>query len=60
MKFKHYLETISGISIYPMISLAIFFIFFAVLILWTVSLKKERVEAMKNIPLDNTNNTTFS
>lgn len=60
MKFKHYLETISGISIFPMISLAIFFIFFAVLIIWTMTLKKERIAKMKNIPLDQSNATSFS
>jgi cytochrome c oxidase cbb3-type subunit 3 len=52
MKFKHYLETISGISIYPMISLGIFFIFFLVLILWAVTVKKEKITEMKNIPLN--------
>ncbi len=52
MKFKNYLETISGISIFPMISLAIFFIFFAALIVWTATLKKERIAKMKNIPLN--------
>lgn len=60
MKFKHYLETISGISIFPMISLAIFFVFFAVLIIWTMTLKKERIAKMKNIPLDQSNATSFS
>jgi hypothetical protein len=43
-----------------MISLAIFFIFFAVLIIWTMTLKKERVAAMKNIPLDQPSNVPFS
>lgn len=52
MKFKNYLETISGISIFPMISLAIFVVFFVALIVWTMTLKKERIAKMKNIPLD--------
>lgn len=60
MKFKNYLETISGISIFPMISLAIFVIFFAVLIVWTMTLKKERIAKMKNIPLDQSTGSLFS
>lgn len=60
MKFKHYLETISGISIFPMISLAIFFIFFAALIIWTMTLKKERIAKMKNIPLDQSTASSIS
>ena len=60
MKFKNYLETISGISIFPMISLAIFFIFFVVLITWTMTVKKERIAELKNTPFDGPTDKTLS
>lgn len=53
MKFINYLESISGISIYPMVSFGIFFIFFLILLTWVFTAKKSHFEEAKNIPLDN-------
>lgn len=57
---KGNLENIDGVVIYPIISLLIFFTFFAGLYWWVISAKKEHVNEMSNIPLeDDTNpNTT--
>ena len=56
LKFiKHHMEGIEGISIYPIISLLIFFIFFAVLFLWVLKAKKEYIEKVRKLPLDNDN-----
>ncbi|NER17767.1 CcoQ/FixQ family Cbb3-type cytochrome c oxidase assembly chaperone [Spongiivirga citrea] len=53
MKFvKGALENIDGVSIYPIISLTIFFIFFTVLFLWVITAKKKHIEAVSNIPLE--------
>lgn len=53
LKFiKHHMETITGIEIYPMISLLIFFIFFTVLILWVVRSDKGYNARMANLPLE--------
>ena len=52
---KGHLETITGIEIYPMISLLIFFIFFVVLFYWVLTAKKEYITTVSNIPLDNQN-----
>tara|TARA_R110002073_G_scaffold72537_1_gene177431 strand:- start:425657 stop:425824 length:168 start_codon:yes stop_codon:yes gene_type:complete len=49
------MEGIEGISIYPIISLLIFFIFFAVLFLWVLKAKKEYIEKVSKLPLDNDN-----
>lgn len=51
-QIKHNMETISGVSIYPIISLLIFFSFFVVLGLWVVSYKKEKINELSNIPLN--------
>ena len=51
-QIKHNMETISGIEIYPILSLLIFFFFFVGLGLWVFSYRKEKIQEMSNIPLD--------
>ncbi len=50
---KQYAETINNVDIYPMISLFIFFSFFVVLLVFVKKMKKERVEILSNLPLEN-------
>ncbi len=58
MKFINYLQSIAGVGIFPMISLIMFFIFFSVLLVWALRVNKEYITDMKNIPLDNNNETS--
>jgi hypothetical protein len=51
MKFRHYLEHISGVEIYPMISLLVFFTFFSLLLFFVIKAKKKDIEVLENIPL---------
>lgn len=57
---KGNLEQIDGVEIYPIVSLLIFFIFFAGLFLWVFTAKKAHITEVSNIPLEddtiNTNN----
>ena len=56
LKFvKNHMESITGIEIYPIISLLIFFIFFVALFWWVVTAKKDYIKTVSNIPLDNQN-----
>jgi len=55
MKFINYLESIAGIEIFPLISLTLFFTFFVVLTIWVIKVDKKRIMEMKNIPLNETN-----
>ena len=61
LKFvKGNLENIDGVEIYPIISLLIFFVFFVALAIWVISARKQYIEEVSNIPLEedtNTNNT---
>ena len=53
LKFvKNHLESITGIEIYPMISLIIFFAFFVVLFWWVFTAKKEYIRKVSNIPFN--------
>ncbi len=48
---KHNLETIDGVTIYPILSLLIFFGFFVGLRLWVFFYKKEKINELSQIPL---------
>ncbi len=51
LKFiKHNMDTISGIEIYPIISLLIFFLFFVGLYTWVFTYKKEKINEMSHLP----------
>ncbi len=57
MKFINYLESIAGVSIFPMISLMIFFIFFVSLIIYASKiLSNETVSILENVPLNDMEN----
>lgn len=50
--YKNVLQNITGIEIYPIISLILFFTVFTAMLLWTRSRKKEYLDAMAVLPLD--------
>lgn len=56
MKFKHYLESITGVGIYPMLSLIIFFTFFTLLTIWALKANKNYILKIKNLPLADQDN----
>lgn len=53
LKFiKHHMETITGIEVYPLISLIIFVVFFVGLFIWVIKADKKEMDEMSQIPLD--------
>lgn len=53
LKFvKHHLTNITGIEIYPLVSFGIFFIFFVGLLVYVLMERKDYINEMKNMPLD--------
>jgi len=59
LKFvKNHMESITGIEIYPLISLLIFFTFFVILFWWVFTAKKDYITKVSKLPLDNQNDTT--
>ncbi|MCP4884584.1 MAG: CcoQ/FixQ family Cbb3-type cytochrome c oxidase assembly chaperone [Flavobacteriales bacterium] len=50
---KHHLDTISGVEIYPIISLLLFFIVFATMLIIVLKMPKKNIEKLSNLPLDN-------
>ncbi|HEY6143374.1 MAG TPA: cbb3-type cytochrome c oxidase subunit 3 [Flavobacterium sp.] len=51
-QIKHNMETISGVAIYPILSLLIFFGFFVGLGLWVYFYKKEKIDELSQMPLN--------
>lgn len=51
------LTSIDGIAIFPILSLLIFTLFFAVVILYVIRMKKSHVEILSAIPLDDEDST---
>jgi len=56
MKFIHYLETITGVGIYPLLSLFIFFVFFTAMAIWVFKADKGYFNSMKQIPFPESEN----
>ncbi|MFZ0453705.1 MAG: cbb3-type cytochrome c oxidase subunit 3 [Ignavibacteriaceae bacterium] len=60
--YKEVLQSIEGIGIYPLISMIVFAVFFAAVIIWYFKADKKYLNKMSNLPLDddeklNSNNT---
>ena len=49
---KHNLTTIDGVSIYPILSLLIFVIFFLIVITYVIRMKKTEINELSNLPFE--------
>ena len=52
MKFINYLESITGIGIYPLIGFVVFFVFFSLVTLYALKADKKHILELSEIPLD--------
>jgi len=53
MKFIHYVEKIGGVDIFGTVSLVIFTLFFAAVLIWVCKTSKKTFDEINRIPLDN-------
>jgi cbb3-type cytochrome oxidase subunit 3 len=53
MKFSQYLEKITGVGVYPMVSLLLFVFFFTVVTVLVFKQNKAEIDHIENLPLDN-------
>lgn len=56
MKFSTYLEQITGVGIYPIISLSMFVVFFVLTTFWMYRLDNEEIKRIENLPFDDNKN----
>ena len=52
MKFINYLESITGVGIYPLVSFIIFFLFFLAVSLYVFKADKNHIKEVAQLPLD--------
>ena len=55
MKFIHYLTSITGVEIFPLISLLVFFVFFLLLGYYVLKSDKERMKYLAAMPIEKQN-----
>jgi|JI91814BRNA_FD_contig_51_4330143_length_519_multi_2_in_0_out_0_2 cbb3-type cytochrome oxidase subunit 3 len=53
MKMSNYLVEIAGVSIYPIISLLLFVVFFVTVLFWVFFMDKNKVSYLANLPFSN-------
>jgi cytochrome c oxidase cbb3-type subunit IV len=53
--YKHVLEKIDSVAIWPIISLLIFFLFFVGLIFWVIRADKGYIDKMSGLPNEDEN-----
>ncbi|HCY76137.1 MAG TPA: CcoQ/FixQ family Cbb3-type cytochrome c oxidase assembly chaperone [Ignavibacteriales bacterium] len=58
--YKELLQSIEGIAVYPIISLIVFVLFFAIILLWMFKVDKNYIKKMENLPLDNDEEINFN
>lgn len=49
---SHYLQSIDGIAIYPIITLIIFLSIFIAITIWAMKISKKDIQEMNKIPFD--------
>lgn len=57
---KDYLQTIDAVSIYPIISMIVFILFFAAVLIWIFKLDKKYINRMENLPLEKDGENNFN
>jgi len=50
--FRNILNSIDGVSVFPIFSLIVFFVFFTALGFWVFKADKKYVKHMENLPFD--------
>lgn len=57
---KEYIQSIDGVSVYPIISLIVFVVFFAALLIWVFKVDKNYIRKMENLPLEKDEDNNFN
>ena len=58
--FKEMLNSIEGISIYPIISLIVFVLFFVIILFWMFKVDKTYIKKMENLPFEKDEKNNFN
>lgn len=58
--YKELLQSIEGVAVYPIISLIVFVLFFAIVLIWMFKVDKNYIKKMENLPLDKKEEINFN
>ncbi|MFZ1518116.1 MAG: cbb3-type cytochrome c oxidase subunit 3 [Ignavibacteriaceae bacterium] len=58
--YKEILQSIEGVSVYPIISLVVFVLFFAVILIWMFKVDKSYIKKMENLPFEKEEENNFN
>ena len=58
--YKEILQSIEGVSIYPIISLVVFVLFFAIILIWMFKVAKNYFKKMENLPFEKEEENNFN
>ena len=58
--YKEILNSVEGISIYPIISLIVFVLFFAIILIWMFKADKTYIKKMENLPFEKEEENNFN
>ena len=58
--YKEILQSIEGVSVYPIISLIVFVLFFAVILVWMLKVDKKYIKKMESLPFENEEENNFN
>jgi Ca2+/Na+ antiporter len=54
------LQSIQGVSVYPIISLVVFVLFFVIILVWMLKVDKNYIKKMENLPFENEEENNFN
>ncbi|MBK7630803.1 MAG: cbb3-type cytochrome c oxidase subunit 3 [Ignavibacteriales bacterium] len=58
--YKEILQSIEGVSIYPIVSLIVFVLFFALILIWMFKVDENYIKIMENLPLEKEEENNFN
>ncbi len=57
---KELLQSVEGVSIYPIISLIVFVLFFIIILVWMLKVDKNYIKKMENLPFEKEEENNFN
>ena len=57
---KEFLQSVEGVSIYPIISLIVFVLFFVIILVWMLKVDKNYIKKMENLPFEKEEENNFN
>jgi Ca2+/Na+ antiporter len=57
---KELLQSVEGVSVYPIISLIVFVLFFVIILVWMFKVDKNYIKKMENLPFEKEEENNFN